>query len=119
MRVRIPSPAPRKTVVPLFENEGMHPPHIREQALRLRAQGIPFGQICTTLGLSRNTVGHWFYGDRARRRAELDAERPRCPRCARPPRAPDDQAAYAYLLGLYLGDGHLVSAARVPVLRVF
>lgn len=33
--------------------------------------------------------------------------------------ATDDQAAYAYLLGLYLGDGHLVTSARVPVLRVF
>jgi len=97
----------------------MHPPHIREQALRLRAEGVPFGQICKILGLSRNTVGHWFYGERAHRRAELDAEQPRCPRCARPPRAPDDQAAYAYLLGLYLGDGHLVTRARVPVLRVF
>jgi hypothetical protein len=96
----------------------MHPPHIRRQALRLRAQGVSFGQICTILGLSRNTVGHWFNGDRARRRAELDAEPSRCPRCACPPRAPDDQAAYAYLLG-YLGDGHLVTKARVPVLRVF
>ncbi|MFF5292348.1 helix-turn-helix domain-containing protein [Paractinoplanes globisporus] len=97
----------------------MHPPRIREQALRLRAQGVPFGEICKVLAISRNTAGHWFYGDRARRRAELDAEPSRCPRCARPPRAPDDQAAYAYLLGLYLGDGHLVTKARVPVLRVF
>ncbi|MFC7273199.1 LAGLIDADG family homing endonuclease [Paractinoplanes rhizophilus] len=103
----------------MFEDVGMHPPHIREHALRLRAQGVPFRQICSTLGLSRNTVGHWFYGDRARRRAELDAEPSRCPRCAKPPRPPDDQDSYAYLLGLYLGDGHLVTAARVPVLRVF
>lgn len=27
--------------------------------------------------------------------------------------------AYAYLLGQYLGDGHLVTRARVPVLRIF
>jgi hypothetical protein len=26
---------------------------------------------------------------------------------------------YAYLLGQYLGDGHLVTSARVPVLRVY
>jgi hypothetical protein len=97
----------------------MHPPHLRERALALRAQGIPFGDICRDLGLSRNTVIHWLYGERARRRAELDAEPSRCPRCAKPPHPPDDQAAYAYLLGLYLGDGHLVSTARVPVLRIY
>jgi hypothetical protein len=119
MRVRLPSPAPRKSVVPRYDNEWMHPPQLRDRALQLRAQGISFGEICRELGLSRNTVGHWFYGERARRRAELDAEPSRCPRCAVPPRPPDDQATYAYLLGLYLGDGHLVTGARVPVLRVY
>ena len=28
-------------------------------------------------------------------------------------------ARYAYLLGQYLGDGHLVTSARVPVLRIY
>jgi hypothetical protein len=97
----------------------MHPPELRARAQKLRADGIAFGDICRDLGLSRNTVGHWFYGERARHRAELDAEPSRCPRCDRPPRPPEDQAGYAYLLGLYLGDGHLVTSARVPVLRVF
>lgn len=98
---------------------GMHPPHIRQRALKLRVEGVPFGEICRDLGLPRQTVGHWFYGERARRRAELDAEPSRCPRCARPPRPPDNQTAYAYLLGLYLDDGHLVTSARVPVLRIY
>jgi hypothetical protein len=31
---------------------------------------------------------------------------------------PENQAAYAYLLGLYLGDGNLVTSMRVPVLRI-
>ncbi|WP_097322488.1 LAGLIDADG family homing endonuclease [Paractinoplanes atraurantiacus] len=96
----------------------MHPPQKRERALRMRAEEVPFGEICRALGLSRSTVGHWFYGERARHRAELDAD-VRCPRCARPARDPDDQGAYAYLLGLYLGDGHLVTRAKVPVLRVY
>ena len=97
----------------------MHPPHIRERAIELRAEGVPFGEICRRLAVPRQTVGHWFYGERARRRRELDSEEMRCPRCARPPRAPDPPGAYAYLLGLYLGDGHLVTKAKVPVLRVF
>ena len=29
-----------------------------------------------------------------------------------------DPAAYAYLLGLYLGDGHLVTSGKAPVLRI-
>src|SRR5690349_15350929 len=89
----------RKMSYPCSTMWVMHPPHLRDRALRLRAEGVSFGEICRTLGLSRNTVGHWFYGDRARRRAELDAEPSRCPRCADPPRVPDDQASYAYLLG--------------------
>ncbi len=43
----------------------------------------------------------------------------RCSRCRPVPDIPSDSAAYAYLLGLYLGDGHLVTKAKVPVLRVY
>ncbi|HEV7899201.1 MAG TPA: transcriptional regulator, partial [Planosporangium sp.] len=41
------------------------------------------------------------------------------PRCTSPARDPDDLPAYAYLLGQYLGDGHLVTSIKVPVLRVY
>ena len=116
--VRIP-PGTLKIVIPPLEDVAMHPPHLRNRALQLRADGVSFGEICRSLDLPKSTVCHWFYGERARRRAELDAEPVRCPRCADPSRAPDDQNAYAYLLGLYLGDGHLVTSARVPVLRVY
>jgi hypothetical protein len=97
----------------------MHPPHLRRQALELRAAGVPFGQICTILGLPRRTVGNWFHGERARRRAERAAQPSRCPLCSEPIRPPDDPAAYGYLLGLYLGDGHLVMSTKVPVLRIY
>lgn len=97
----------------------MHPPHLRDRALKLRAQGVTFGEICRDLDLPRRTVGHWFYGDRPRRRAERAASRPRCARCADPPRDLPEESAYAYLLGLYLGDGHLVTSAKVPVLRIY
>ena len=79
------------------------------------AAGIPFGEICRILALPRSTVGNWCYGERARRQPEPA----RCPRCRPAPGWPEDQSAYAYLLGLYLGDGHLVTAARVPVLRIY
>lgn len=38
--------------------------------------------------------------------------------CDRPPRPIDDPAAYAYLLGQYLGDGHLLMTQKVPLLTV-
>jgi DNA-directed RNA polymerase subunit N (RpoN/RPB10) len=119
MRVRLPSPAPNKLVVPVFDNAGVHPPRIRERALQLRAAGVPFGDICRDLGLPRRTVGNWFYGERPRRREERQARPTRCPRCSDPPRNPGDLPAYAYLLGLYLGDGHLVTSARLSVLRIY
>jgi LAGLIDADG-like domain len=97
----------------------VHPPQLRERALQLRAAGVCFGDICRELQLPRRTVGNWFYGKRARRRAEREAHPSRCARCADPPREPADPAAYAYLLGLYLGDGHLVTSTRVPVLRIY
>ena len=80
--------------------------------------GIPFGEVCKAIGVPRGTVAHWFYGERARRRLMHPPEPMRCPRCQQIPGFPDDQANYAYLLGLYLGDGHLVTKAKVPVLRI-
>jgi hypothetical protein len=85
----------------------------------MKLAGIPIGEICLTLGLPRGTVGHWFYGERARRRTDHPREPSRCFRCQPVPEPPLDPASYAYLLGLYLGDGHLVTEAKVPVLRVY
>jgi hypothetical protein len=92
----------------------MHPPHLRQEALRLHASGVPFTEIHRRLGLSRNTVAYWLY---SRRAATMQIDR-RCPRCDRPPRDIDDHRAYAYLLGQYLGDGHLLTTRRVPLLTV-
>jgi hypothetical protein len=80
------------------------------------ASGIAFGEICCILGLPRATVGHWFYGERARKPSmSHDAQ---CPFCSRPARKIDEPAAYAYLLGQYLGDGHVLMTQRVPLLTV-
>lgn len=118
MRVRLPSPAPQKPSYPCSTIGVMHPPHLRAHAMRLRAEGMAFREICRTMGLPRGTVAHWFYGERARRSAGA-ATTVHCPRCQPMPEPPADPAAYAYLLGLYLGDGHLVTSAKVPVLRIY
>ncbi|BCJ35023.1 hypothetical protein Athai_25260 [Actinocatenispora thailandica] len=98
----------------------MHPPETYEQAVQLRESGLSLTQIARALGLSPGTVAHWIYGSRARQAARLHAERRlrTCAGCTQDPSDLDDPDAYAYLLGQYLGDGHLVTSARVPVLRV-
>ncbi|BFU45946.1 hypothetical protein KRMM14A1004_41830 [Krasilnikovia sp. MM14-A1004] len=75
---------------------------------------MPFSEIHRTLGLSRNTVASWLYGARAARITRDE----RCPFCARPSRPVDRPSDYAYLLGMYLGDGHLLTTRRVPLLKV-
>ncbi|KMS69059.1 hypothetical protein ACM01_36745 [Streptomyces viridochromogenes] len=41
-----------------------------------------------------------------------------CNRCQDTPEIPDDLAAYAYLLGLYLGDGYIISKPRQHYLMI-
>jgi hypothetical protein len=91
---------------------------MRERATQMKDDGFAFGEICQTLGLSRNTVSDWLYGERARQRPLQPVREFRCPRCAPVPGIPTDVASYTYLLGLYLGDGYLAMAAHTPVLRV-
>jgi hypothetical protein len=93
----------------------VHPPHLRRQALERHADGVPFSEICQQLQLSRNTVAYWLY---RRRERAADVRDEHCPFCDRPPRGVDDPPAYAYLLGQYLGDGHLLTTGRVPLLTV-
>jgi len=81
----------------------------------MKSAGVPFTEIYRTLGLSRNTVSSWLYGSRSKINASTDR---RCPFCAKPARPVDHPSDYAYLLGIYLGDGHLLTTGRVPLLKV-
>jgi hypothetical protein len=75
---------------------------------------MPFSEIYRTLGISRNTVACWLYSSRAKN-IKIDN---RCPFCTVPARPIDRPQDYAHLLGLYLGDGHLLMTRRVPLLKV-
>lgn len=92
----------------------MHPPHIRQQAISLKSAGVPFTEIYRRLGVSRNTVSCWLYSSQAKN-IKIDD---RCPFCTVPARSIDRPSDYAHLLGLYLGDGHLLMTGRVPKLRI-
>jgi hypothetical protein len=66
-------------------------------------------QIC---GVSIRSIRHWRSGDRRSQRggrAGVRKSPPNCPRCHG---RPLDETAYAYLLGPYLGDGHITQGPR-------
>ncbi|MEV0315139.1 hypothetical protein [Nonomuraea fuscirosea] len=81
----------------------MHDITVRHQALRLLASGLSVAEASRQTGASASIIRLWR--DRAGDTPPASAV---CPRCAPVPLplAPADN--YAHLLGLYLGDGHLV-----------
>jgi hypothetical protein len=93
----------------------VHPPAIREEALALIRAGVNDCEAARRLGLPRTTVR---IGRRWTPPAPADSI---CPRCWRSSRKPISftEADYAELLGLYLGDGHIVRTGRSDRLRLF
>ncbi|WP_437081906.1 helix-turn-helix domain-containing protein [Streptomyces sp. enrichment culture] len=85
-----------------------HDVSVREAALALLRSGLPNGEVARRLCVPAGTVGWWRHEDRRRRGEPLPGTMD-CPICTK---VPFDHCAYAYLLGLYLGDGHIVSKCR-------
>ena len=81
----------------------MHPRGTVDHALSLLAAGRTCRDVARELGLPEGTVGHWRRG--SRRAAD---PQPRCFRCRGEPAPP----CYPYMLGMYLGDGHIVVGRR-------
>jgi hypothetical protein len=92
-----------------------HSPSVRAQAVALMRQGVPNRTVAERLNVPRGTVGWWRSEDR-RARGETYEQPTDCPRCTG---REFDQVAYAYLLGLYLGDGHIISKRKQHHLSVF
>jgi hypothetical protein len=94
----------------------MHPTAIRHEALALIATGLNDCEVARRLGLPRSTVRDW------RRPSYVPKnDAGTCPRCWRASRRrivfTDED--YAELLGLYLGDGHIVRTGRSDRFRLF
>jgi hypothetical protein len=87
---------------------------IVDEALRLCRPGVTTREVARRMGIPERTVAHWRSGDR---RAESHARRrsANCSRCS----GHDVDAPYAYLLGAYLGDGHITVAQRTTCLWVY
>jgi hypothetical protein len=89
---------------------------VKNAALELIAAGHNDCEVARRLGIPRTTVRDW--------RRPLYARKPAttiCPRCWRPSwrRISFSESDYSELLGLYLGDGHIVRTGRSDRLRLF
>ncbi|MFJ3923625.1 helix-turn-helix domain-containing protein [Streptomyces sp. NPDC090022] len=94
-----------------------HSLEVRQTALTLLRNGTRNAEVARRLKVPVGTISYWKHTDRAKRGECAAARNPECPRCDG---SPLDTQAYAYLLGLYLGDGHISHYAghRVPSLRI-
>lgn len=87
---------------------------LRAEVRRLRAAGLTYAGIGEALDVPRTTARRWATQEPVR------TEEPApCPVCQDGDALSCAPASYCYLLGQYLGDGHLVTRARVPVLRIY
>jgi hypothetical protein len=103
-------------VIPDCKAADVYSSEVRRHALFLIEQGCSLRSISISIGVNRSTLRYWReYPDKPERD-------PGCPRCRRPPELPAPARQYAYVLGLYLGDGciNLAGDARkgVWVLRI-
>lgn len=94
-----------------------HGAEVRQNALALLNSGIRSAEVARRLQVPRGTVSYWLHMDRSKRNACPGAHNPSCHRCDGVTLAASD---YVYLLGLYLGDGHIsqYSQHRVPNLMI-
>ncbi|MFE6164874.1 helix-turn-helix domain-containing protein [Streptomyces sp. NPDC056486] len=93
-----------------------HGTEVRQKALTLLRGGARNADVARLLSVPPGTIGKWLHVDRSKRGECPGRPNPQCPRC-------DgrrlDQAAYSYLLGLYLGDGCLsIMRKGVYALRI-
>ncbi|MEU1512690.1 helix-turn-helix domain-containing protein [Streptomyces sp. NPDC005811] len=84
----------------------------RKLAVALVAQGRSLNSVSKETGISRSAISRWLT------RIEPLERTPPCFRCRDTPGIPENTAAYAYLLGLYLGDGYIISKPRQHYLMV-
>jgi hypothetical protein len=83
------------------DNIYMYPRSRVDRALRLSYLGIPDRENALICGVSVQAIRHWRRGSR---RSKPDNPLRKCPRCEG---RSLNERAYAYLLGLYLGDGYI------------
>lgn len=93
-----------------------HGTNVRQAALTLLRDGVRNADVARRLDVPLGTISYWKHVDRSKRAECPGAHQSACPRCD----GDLDESAYAYLLGLYFGDGHIIQnrAMRSPSLSV-
>ncbi|MFF0140330.1 helix-turn-helix domain-containing protein [Streptomyces sp. NPDC005227] len=94
-----------------------HGTEVRQQALTLLRDGVRNADVARRFGIPMGTISYWKHLDRSKSGDCPGKHDPKCPRCDG---RELDNPAYSYLLGLYLGDGHIshYSEHRVPNLMI-
>lgn len=88
------------------------------RALEMRRVGYAIKAIARALGVPRSTVQYWFRrGAGVAQSVEAIGLNPI--QCGFESHHQHQDPAYSYLLGMYLGDGHLIRCRRTYVLRIF
>jgi hypothetical protein len=90
-----------------------HKQNLVDEVLALAVAGVPKLTIAKNLGLNVKTVRRWISTDGVRKPSNE-----RCTPTSCRVRERVDRAAYSYLLGMYLGDGHIVHARRTYRLEI-
>ena len=80
--------------------------------------GIRNAEVARTLDIPYGTVNWWRHEDNRKSNTLPGKHKSICPRC-NPDELPLDRRAYAYLLGLYLGDGCLSAGAAMRAKGVY
>ncbi|MFD0274570.1 helix-turn-helix domain-containing protein [Kitasatospora sp. NPDC127111] len=78
---------------------------VREQAVHMLRRGLSNAEVARRLRVPYGTVSAWRHYDRAKHGGLPGRKRSTCLHCYADPL---DHPSYAYLLGLYLGDGHIL-----------
>ena len=89
----------------------MYPRATVDLAKTLSDLGLLDRENAAIYGVSVSAIRHWRRGRRRNGSRRHGHDTPRCPRCDA---LPLDERACAYLLGLYLGDGHLILGRARP-----
>ncbi|MER5999342.1 helix-turn-helix domain-containing protein [Nonomuraea angiospora] len=93
----------------------MHDRTLRNRTLRLLEAGLSVGEASRQTGVSLSTIRRWREVPESRSPTARG-----CARCAPIPLSPTPADGYAQLLGLYLGDGHIVRCPKgVHLLTVY
>jgi len=92
------------------------PLETRRQVLAACRNGIPYPESTETFGVPRGTIAYWVHLDRVQRSEPAPPRPSSCPLCDG---LPIDRASYSYLLGQYLGDGHIISKRKQHHLSIY